>query len=66
MLQKGRVLASYLVVIVVLLLSSLVAFQSPAMSQTEVKGPYIDEARFIVRDNENLALEEVRSGALDT
>ena len=66
MLQKGRVLASYLVVIVVLLLSSLVAFQNPAMSQTEVKGPYIDEARFIVRDNENLALEEVRSGALDT
>jgi peptide/nickel transport system substrate-binding protein len=65
-LQKGRVLASYLVVIVVLLLSSLVAFQNPAMSQTQVRGPYIDEARFIVRDNENLALEEVRSGALDT
>jgi peptide/nickel transport system substrate-binding protein len=35
------------------------------LSQTEVKGPYIDEARFIVRENENLALEEVRSGALD-
>jgi peptide/nickel transport system substrate-binding protein len=64
-LQKSRVLASYVVVIVVMLLSSLVAFQNPALSQTEVKGPYIDEARFIVRENENLALEEVRSGALD-
>jgi len=65
-LQKGRVLASSVSFIVVLLLSSLVAFQNPAFSQTEEKGPYIDEARFILRENENLALEEVRSGALDT
>jgi peptide/nickel transport system substrate-binding protein len=65
-LQKGRVLASSVFFIVVLLLSSLVAFQNPAFSQTDGKGPYIDEARFILRENENLALEEVRSGALDT
>jgi peptide/nickel transport system substrate-binding protein len=35
-----------------------------SFGQTE-KGPYIDQARFILRDDENLALEEVRNGDLD-
>jgi peptide/nickel transport system substrate-binding protein len=64
-LQKGRVLTSNVVVIVVLLSFTFVAFENAAFSQTQQKGPYMDEARFIHRANENLALEEVRSGALD-
>jgi peptide/nickel transport system substrate-binding protein len=63
-LQIARLLASN--VIAVLLLYSFVAAEYSAYSQTQKKGPYIDEARFILRENENLALEEVRSGALDT
>jgi peptide/nickel transport system substrate-binding protein len=66
MLRKGRALTSNVVAIIVLLLFIFVAFENAAFSQTQQKGPYIDEARFILRENENLALEEVRSGALDT
>jgi peptide/nickel transport system substrate-binding protein len=44
----------------------LVVIQNPAYSQAQKRGPFIDEARFIVREDENLALEDVRSGALDT
>ena len=64
MLQKRRLLICG--VIVVMLLFSLTASEHSVYSQTQEKGPYMDEARFILRDNENLALEEVRSGALDT
>jgi peptide/nickel transport system substrate-binding protein len=59
--QKVPVLATG--IIVVLLLSTF-SISSPASSQT-TKGPYIDQATFIWRDDENLALEEVRSGDLD-
>jgi peptide/nickel transport system substrate-binding protein len=66
-LQKGRVLTSNVVIIIitVLLLFTFVALENAAFSQTQQKGAYIDEARFIHRANENLALEEVRSGILD-
>jgi peptide/nickel transport system substrate-binding protein len=64
MLLIARLLGSN--VIVVLLLCSFVASEKSVYSQTQEKGPYIEEARFILRENENLALEEVRSGALDT
>ena len=37
-----------------------------AFSQAPEKGPFIDQARFIHRVDENLALEEVKSGFLDT
>jgi peptide/nickel transport system substrate-binding protein len=37
-----------------------------ALSQTPEKGPFVDQARFIHRADENLALEEVKSGFLDT
>ena len=37
-----------------------------AFSQAPEKGPFIDQARFIHRMDENLALEEVKSGFLDT
>jgi peptide/nickel transport system substrate-binding protein len=65
-LQKGQVLTSNVVVIVVLLSFTFVAFDNAAFSQIQEKGPYMDEARFIHRANENLALEEVKSGTLDT
>jgi peptide/nickel transport system substrate-binding protein len=50
-------------VIAVLLLSTLTAF-NPSFSQSE-KGAYIDQATFIWREDENLALEQVRSGNFD-
>jgi peptide/nickel transport system substrate-binding protein len=31
----------------------------------QVKGPFLDQARFILRSDENLALEDVKSGSLD-
>jgi peptide/nickel transport system substrate-binding protein len=37
---------------------------APSSAQSQ-KGPYMDQARFILRTDENLALEEVKSGALD-
>jgi len=61
--QKAPVLASG--IIVVLLLSTFTAFVNPAFSQTEKKGPYVDQATFIWREDENLALQEVKSGDLD-
>lgn len=60
-MQKAPVLACS--VIAVLLLSTLTAF-NPSSSQSE-KGAYIDRATFIWREDENLALEEVRSGNFD-
>jgi ABC-type transport system substrate-binding protein len=42
-----------------------VAFENSAFPQVQEKGPYIDQARFIHRTDENLALEEVKSGSLD-
>ena len=63
-MQKRGLLAS-IVSVVVLLLATSVAFENPAFSQVQEKGPHIDQARFIHRTDENLALEEVKSGSLD-
>ena len=63
-LQKARLVAS-IVSVVVLLLFTFVAIDNSAFSQVQEKGPYIDQARFIQRADENLALEEVKSGSLD-
>ena len=63
-LQIKRILLPNLIIVV--LFASFAASEKFAYSQTPQKGPFIDEARFIVRDNENLALEDVKSGALDT
>jgi peptide/nickel transport system substrate-binding protein len=63
-LQKRGLLASIVSVVVLLLVTS-VAFENPAFSQVQEKGPHIDQARFIHRTDENLALEEVKSGSLD-
>lgn len=59
-MQNAPVLASG--IIVVLLLSTLAAL--PAFSQSE-KGSYVDEVRFIHYLDENVALEEVKTGSLD-
>ena len=53
-----------IIIIVVLILSTFTAVLPPAFSQSE-KGAYIDQVRFIHREDENLALQEVRSGDLD-
>ena len=50
--------------IFILFSSALVG--NSAFSQTPEKGSFIDQARFIHRVDENLALEEVKSGFLDT
>ena len=63
-LQKARLVAS-IVSVVVLLLFTFVEIDNSAFSQVQEKGPYIDQARFIQRADENLALEEVKSGSLD-
>ncbi|HJU94666.1 MAG TPA: ABC transporter substrate-binding protein, partial [Nitrososphaera sp.] len=54
-----------IVSVVVLLLVTSVAFENIAFSQVQEKGPYVDQARFIHRADENLALEEVKFGSLD-
>jgi peptide/nickel transport system substrate-binding protein len=64
-LQKARVLAS-IVPIFVLLLYISAPFENFAFAQAQEKGPYLNQARFIQRGDENLALEEVKSGTLDT
>jgi peptide/nickel transport system substrate-binding protein len=38
---------------------------APSFAQSPDKGPFVDEARFILRGDENIALEEVRAGTLD-
>jgi peptide/nickel transport system substrate-binding protein len=48
------------------ILFSSTLFENLAFSQAQEKGPFIDQARFIHRVDENLALEEVKSGFLDT
>jgi peptide/nickel transport system substrate-binding protein len=54
-----------IVSVVMLLLFTSATFQLPAFSQMQEKGPYIDQARFIHRTDDNLALEDVKSGSLD-
>lgn len=56
-------LLAYLVVFS--LLVSLFTIVPTSFAQSSQKGPYIDGARFILRGDESIALEEVRSGALD-
>jgi peptide/nickel transport system substrate-binding protein len=38
---------------------------SASAQQTQEKGPYVDQVTFVHREDENLALEEVKSGVLD-
>ena len=67
LLQKRRGYYSAVFVVVVILVSvSSVPFDEFAFSQEQEKGPFIEQARFIHRVDENLALEEVKSGSLDT
>ncbi len=63
-LQKRPLLASTVSIVILLLVTSVI-FENPAFTQVQQKGPYIDQARFIQRTDENLALEEVKSGSLD-
>ncbi|AFU59612.1 peptide/opine/nickel ABC uptake transporter, substrate-binding protein [Candidatus Nitrososphaera gargensis Ga9.2] len=47
-------------------MSTFTGFVNPAFSQSsDEKGPYVDQVTFIWRDDENLALEEVRAGDFD-
>jgi peptide/nickel transport system substrate-binding protein len=48
---------------ILILFSALITIL-PVSGQSE-KGAYVDTIRFIQREDENLALEEVRSGSLD-
>jgi peptide/nickel transport system substrate-binding protein len=64
-LRKSQ-LPAFVVYSVVFILISSTLFENSAFSQTEEKGPFIDQARFIHREDENLALEEIKSGFLDT
>src|SRR5918992_248208 len=50
----------------IFILFSSTLVENSAFSQAPEKGPFIDQARFIHRVDENLALEEVKSGFLDT
>ena len=61
-MQKAPVLAFGLMAVLILPVFTLML--TPSFSQT-AKGAYIDQARFIERTDENLALEEVKSGSLD-
>ncbi|HEY7508026.1 MAG TPA: ABC transporter substrate-binding protein, partial [Nitrososphaera sp.] len=46
-------------------IAAMLVFSVIPVFAQPVKGPYIDEARFIHYEDENVALEEVRSGGLD-
>lgn len=56
-MQKAAALS---LAVAVMLVSSII----PVFAQ-QTKGPYIDEARFIHYEDENVALEQVRAGELD-
>jgi peptide/nickel transport system substrate-binding protein len=64
-LEKIGLPAFFVYSVMIILLSSTILEYS-AYSQAQEKGPFIDQARFIHRVDENLALEEVKSGFLDT
>lgn len=64
-LEKIGLPAFFVYSVMIILLSSTL-LEYPAYSQAQEKGPFIDQARFIHRVDENLALEEVKSGFLDT
>jgi peptide/nickel transport system substrate-binding protein len=64
-LEKIGLSAFFVYSLMIILISSAI-FEYPAFSQAQEKGPFIDQARFIHRVDENLALEEVKSGFLDT
>jgi peptide/nickel transport system substrate-binding protein len=64
-LPKAGVLGP-IVPVLVLFLCTSAPFENLAFSQAQEKGSYIDQARFIQRVDENLALEEIKSGTLDT
>lgn len=64
--MKKLGLAAPVVYSLIFILLSSGLFANPAFSQAMEKGPFIDQARFIHRVEENLALEEVKSGFLDT
>jgi len=59
-------LATPVVYSLIFILFSSALVENPAFSQAPEKGAFIDQARFIHRVDENLALEEVKSGFLDT
>lgn len=59
---KPPILASLMVS---LLCISMFTAVSPTFAQSTEVGPFIDEARFILRSDENIALEEVKAGTLD-
>ena len=58
-------LATPVVYPLIFILFSSALVENPALSQAPEKGAFIDQARFIHRVDENLALEEVKSGFLD-
>lgn len=58
--QKATLLCAFQILV---LFSAFITIL-PVSGQSE-KGPYVDTIRFIHREDENLALEEVRSGSLD-
>lgn len=64
-LEKIGLPAFFVYSVMIILLSSTI-LEYAAYSQAQEKGPFIDQARFIHRLDENLALEEVKSGFLDT
>jgi peptide/nickel transport system substrate-binding protein len=59
--RRAQALSASIIIVIVL---SIFSISFPSSGQLE-KGAYIDEARFIHREDENLALEEVRNGNLD-
>jgi peptide/nickel transport system substrate-binding protein len=63
-----KVAAVSFVMMLALLLSTVnlaLGNNSAAAQQTQEKGPYVDQVTFVHREDENLALEEVKSGVLD-
>jgi peptide/nickel transport system substrate-binding protein len=64
-LQKRELLASIISVVVLFSFTSVTSGNSAFSQVAQEKGPYIEQARFIHRVDENLALEEVKSGSLD-
>lgn len=63
LVQKAPVLFASAITVLVLMSAPVVTIL-PASGQTE-KGPYIDTVRFIHSEDENVALQEVKSGSLD-
>ena len=65
-MQRATALSFFMMVALLLSAVNMINNNgSSASAQQQEKGPYVDQVTFVHREDENLALQEVKSGVLD-